>query len=85
MAARIGNSVQSVVIGIVAAVVLLLVGIALGPTVTEALVGVNATALADVPMYSVIVLLADYIPFFYYMGIVLGALTMIWATVQTNR
>jgi hypothetical protein len=84
MAARIGNSVQNVVIGIVAAVVLLLVGVALGPTVSASIADINATTLADVPMYSVIVLLAGYIPFFYYIGIVLGAMVMIWATVQHN-
>lgn len=82
MASRIGTSVQNVVIGIVAAVVLLLVGVALGPTVLEATVGINATALADVPMGSVIVLLATYIGFFYYLGIVLGAIAMIWAVVS---
>lgn len=85
MAARIGNSVQNIVIGIVTAVVLLLVGVALGPTVSAAIVDINATTLADVPMYSVIVLLATYIPFFYYIGIVLGAMVLIWATVQKGK
>lgn len=82
MAQRIGNSVQNIVIGIVAAVVLLLVGIALGPTVLAATADINATALADVPMGDVIVLLATYVGFFYYLGIVLGAMAMIWATTK---
>jgi hypothetical protein len=82
MASRIGNSVQNIVIGIVAAVVLLLVGIALGPTVLAATADINATALATVPMGSVIVLLATYVGFFYYLGIVLGAIAMVWATVS---
>jgi len=85
MASRIGNSVQNIVIGIVASVVLLLVGVALGPTVMDATVGINETLLANVPMGSVIVLLASYIGFFYYLGIVLGAIAMIWATVQRSR
>jgi hypothetical protein len=29
--------------------------------------------------------LADYIPFFYYLGIVLGAIAMIWVTVNRKR
>ena len=68
-----------------AAVVFLLVGIALGPTVLDAAADVNATALAGVPMGSVIVLLASYIGFFFYLGVVLGAIAMIWATVNRSR
>jgi len=78
MSSKIGDSVQNVVIGVVAAVVFLLVGIALGPTILSATADVNATALADVPMGSVIVLLATYVGFFFYLGIVLGAIAMIW-------
>jgi len=85
MSSRIGNSVQSIVIGIVAAVVFLLVGIALGPTVLDATANINATALTGVPMGSVIVLLGTYIGFFFYLGVVLGAIAMIWATVNRNR
>ena len=64
------------------AVVLLLVGVALGPTVLAATADINATALAAVPMGSVIVLLATYVGFFYYLGIILGAISMIWAIVN---
>ncbi len=82
MSMQIGNKVQNVVIGIVAAVVLLLVGLALGPTILAATADVNLANLTGVPMASVIVLLAEYIGFFYYIGIVLGAMTMIWAVVR---
>lgn len=82
MAAQIGNKIQNLVIGVVAAVVLLLVGIALGPTVLDATADVNATALASVPMGTVIVLLATYVGFFYYLGIILGAIAAIWAVVN---
>jgi len=85
MGSRIGTSVQNVVVGIVAAVVFLLVGVALGPTVLDAAANINATALAGVPMGSVIVLLGTYIGFFFYLGIVLGAIAMIWATVNHQR
>ena len=66
------------------AVVLLLVGVALGPTVLAATADINATTLATVPMGSVIVLLATYVGFFYYLGIILGAISMIWAIVNYN-
>lgn len=82
MSNQIGDSVQNVVIGVVAAVVFLLVGIALGPTILEATAGINATSMAEVPMGSVIVLLATYVGFFFYVGIVLGAIAMIWAVVN---
>lgn len=82
---KIGGAVQGVVIGIVAAVVFLLVGVALGPTVISSAAQVNATLLSGVPMSSVIVLLAEYIGFFYYIGIVLGVITMVWAVVNRRR
>lgn len=79
---NIGVKVENLIIGVIMAVVLLLIGVALGPTVIAAVVNINATALATVPMGSVIVLLASYIPFFYYLGIVLGAIAMIWGVVN---
>jgi len=78
----IGSRVEKLIVGVILAVVLLLVGVALGPTVLLATADINATALADVPMGSVIVLLATYVGFFYYLGIILGAISMIWATVN---
>lgn len=78
----IGDKVSSLVMGVIGAVILLLVGIALGPTVIAAITDINATALAAVPMGSVIVLMAGYIPFFYYLGIVLGAMVSFWGVVK---
>ena len=85
MASRIGNRVQDVVIGVVAAVVLLLVGVALGPTVLSAAADINSTSMANVTMGEVLVLLADYIGFFYYLGIVLAAIAMVWAVVNRSK
>jgi hypothetical protein len=82
MSDKIGDTVQNTVIGVVAAVVFLLVGIALGPTVLDATADINTTALANVPMGEVIVLLATYVGFFFYIGIVLGAIAMIWAAAR---
>lgn len=78
----IGNQVQRVVIGIVTAVVFVLLGIALGPTLIAAMADINATSMASIPMGDVIVLLAGYVGFFYYIGIVLGAIAMVWYTVN---
>lgn len=80
----IGTSVERIVIGVVAAVVFVLIGVALGPTLLTAMADVNATLLATVPMGSVIVLLATYVGFFYYLGIVLGVIAMVWAVVNRN-
>ena len=84
MSMNIGSKVEKLIVGVIMAVVLLLVGVALGPTVMTATAGINATALASVPMGSVIVLLATYVGFFYYLGIVLGAIALIWGVVNTN-
>lgn len=81
---NIGTKVEKLIVGVIMAVVLLLVGIALGPTVLLATADINATALASVPMGSVIVLLATYVGFFYYLGIVLGAIALIWGVVNAS-
>ncbi len=82
MSQSIGNSVSNLVMGVIGAVILLLVGIALGPTVIASITDINATALATVPMGSVIVLMAGYVPFFYYLGVTLGAITAFWGVVK---
>lgn len=76
---NLGAQIQEFIGGIIMAVIFLIVGIALGPTVVSAAADINATSMASVTMGSTIVLLADYIPFFYYLGIVLGSLGLIWA------
>lgn len=78
----IGAQVNRTVMGVISAVIFILVGVALGPTVTEAAADINATSMADVIMGDVIVTLAGFIGFFYYLGIVLGGLAMIWGVVK---
>lgn len=78
----IGKQVNQTVMGVIGAVIFILVGVALGPTVTTAVADINATSMADVVMGDVIVTLAGFIGFFYYLGIVLGGLAMIWATTK---
>ena len=75
--------VNRTVMGVITAVIFILVGIALGPTVLDAVTDINATSMANVTMGTVIVTLADFLPFFYYLGIVLGGLALIWVSVRT--
>jgi multisubunit Na+/H+ antiporter MnhF subunit len=79
---NMGDKIQALIMGIIAAVILLVIGVALGPTVTDAAAAINVTSMASVPLGTVITLLATYIGFFYYLAIVLGMLTAIWASVR---
>ena len=78
----IGNMINKTVMGVIAAVIFILIGVALGPTVISSVVNINMTTLADVPLGSVIALLATYVPAFYYLAIVLGGIAMIWAAAR---
>jgi len=78
----IGSMVNRVVMGIIGAVIFILVGVALGPTVISSVAEINATTLSGVPLAGVVVLLATYVPAFYYLALVLGAITMVWAVVR---
>lgn len=78
----IGNMVNRVVMGIIGAVIFILVGVALGPTVAAAVTDINATTLSGVPLADVIVLLATYVPAFYYLALVLGGIAIVWGVVK---
>ena len=80
----IGNLVNTTVMGIITAVIFVIVGVALGPTVVLAVSEINATSMANVALGDVIVLLADYLPAFYYLGIILGGITMVWAATKVG-
>jgi hypothetical protein len=81
---NIGNTVNLVIVGVITGVVFLLVGVALGPTVISTAAKINATALTSVTMGSVLVTLATFISFFYYLGIVLGAIAIIWGAARVR-
>ena len=78
----IGGMVNKTIMGVIGAVIFVLIGVALGPTVISSVADINATTLADVPLNTVIVLLATYLPAFYYLAIVLGGITMVWAATK---
>ena len=78
----IGAMVDRTVMGVIGAVIFILIGVALGPTVIESVAEINTTTLADVPLSGVIILLAGYLPAFYYLAIVLGGIAMVWAATR---
>ena len=80
----IGNMVNKTVMGVITAVIFVLIGVALGPTVIASVADINTTLLADVPLSSVIILLATYLPAFYYLAIVLGGIAMVWAATRSG-
>ena len=80
----IGNMVNKTVMGVITAVIFVLIGVALGPTVISAVADINATTLANVPLSSVIILLGTYLPAFYYLAIVLGGIAMVWAATRSG-
>jgi len=82
MSNKIGDMVSNTVMGVLGVIIFMLIGIALGPTVISAVADINTTTLAGVPLASVIVLLGEYLPAFYYLAIVLGGMGGIWAAVK---
>ena len=85
MSAKISDMVNNTVMGVLGVVIFLLIGVALGPTVIAAVADINATTLSGVPLASVIVLLGEYLPAFYYLALVLGAMVGIWAAVHYTK
>ena len=80
----IGNMVNKTVMGVITAVIFVLIGVALGPTVISSVADINSTLLANVPLSAVIILLSTYLPAFYYLAIVLGGIAMVWAATKSK-
>lgn len=85
MSSKIGSLVNNTIMGVITGVIFLLIGIALGPIVVSSAADINATSLSGVYLSSVIILLAQFLPMFYYLGIVLGATLMIWASTKAGK
>ncbi len=81
----IGKMVNNSVMGVITAVIFVLIGVALGPTVISSVADINATTLASVPLSGVIILLGTYLPAFYYLAIVLGGIAMVWAGTRSTQ
>ncbi len=80
----ISAMVNKTVMGVISAVIFILIGVALGPTVIASVAEINATTLSGVPLADVVVLLGTYVPAFYYLAIVLGGIIMIWASTKLD-
>ena len=81
---EIGKMVNKTVMGVISAVIFILIGVALGPTVIAAVADINATTLSGIPLAEVVILLGEYLPAFYYLAIVLGGIVMIWAATKLS-
>lgn len=78
----LGDMIERIVVGIIGVVLWVSIGVGMGPTLITATGLINATTLSGVPLADTIVLLGTYIGAFYYLGIALGAIIMIWAVVN---
>ena len=79
------SSIQNTIIGVVMAVVFVVVGIALGPTVIYYFGFINATSMASVELGAILTLIAGYAPLFYYLALVGGAITMLLAAIKSGK
>ena len=88
MSHKIADMINRTVMGVLTVVIFLLIGVALGPTVIASVADINMTTLTAngtmdaVPLASVIILLGEYLPAFYYLALVLGGMIGIWAAVK---
>lgn len=78
----IGSLIETTVMRVIVVVILVTIGIALGPTLAAAVADVNATSMAAVFLGDIVVTLADFIMFFYYLALILGAMGGVWAAVK---
>ena len=81
----IGGMVNKTVMGVITAVIFILIGVAVGPTVIESVAFINTTTLSGVPLSGVIILLGEYLPAFYYLAIVLGGIAMVWGATKAGK
>ncbi len=69
------SGIKSIIFSVVGAVIAIVVGVTLGPTFTYYIGFINTTSMAGVELGSVLALVADYAPFFYYLGFAVLGLT----------
>ena len=91
MSSRISSMITDTIMGVLGVVIFVLIGVALGPTVIASVADINTTTLTAngtitaIPLTSVIILLATYLPSFYYIALVLGGMVGIWAAVKYTK
>lgn len=67
--------IKGIVFSVVGAVISIVVGVTLGPTFTYYIGFINSTSMASVTLGPVLALVAQYAPFFYYLGFAILGLT----------
>lgn len=82
---NLGDMIERIVVGIIGVVLWVSIGVGMGPALLTATGLINATTLSGVPLADTIVLLGTYVGSFYFLGIALGAIIMIWGVVNFNR
>ena len=70
-----GFNFQALIMSVIGAVIALVVGMSLGPTFVYYIGFINATSMENITMGPVLALIANYGPFFYYLGFALFGLT----------
>lgn len=81
---ELGSMIERVIMGVITVVIFIAMVVALGPTLISTAGEINSTALAGVPLASVIVLLANYLPAFLYLAAVIGAMALIWKVTRAE-
>lgn len=84
MSMNIGTRIQFLVIAVISAVILLVIGVELIPTVIDAAADINATTLSGVVLADVLILVGGYIPFFFVLAVVMGALVRLYKAGNTG-
>lgn len=79
----LGSAIGGTVIGVLGLAITVIVALALGPTITDAVANVNLTGVGV--LTDVINLIFDYAPAMYYIAIGLGLLVGVWAVIKFKK
>jgi len=88
MSSRISSMITDTIMGVLGVVIFVLICVALFTSVISSVAVINLSTLTangtirGIPLTSVIILLATYLPSFYYIALVLGGMVGIWAAVK---
>lgn len=75
---NVGTQITNRVLMVIFAVIEFTLGLALGETVISTVQGINSTNWTF-PAASVLILVIGYAPLFYYLGVIMGFIAMMWA------
>ena len=78
MSSSLERMIENTVMRVIIVVIVITIGVALGPTLSTAVADINSTSMAAVFLGDIVVTLADFIMFFYYLSLILGGMGAIW-------